>query len=265
MAGFNGTVYAFEQQFDSSKGMEWFQDNWLISIYASIIYVIFIFSAKAYMSDKPPFQLRGALAAWSGLMAIFSIVCTVRVLPEFYDSIANQSFQFSVCSTRFQHDAPTALWLHLYSFAKLVELGDTVFIVLRKQNLIFLHWYHHTTVFMYSYYGLIDNIGVVRYFCVVNMAVHSLMYSYYTLRALRVRVPRVVNIFITFIQIAQMAVGLFTNVMAIVYQRRGEDCPLKPLLFVFTMLMYASYLVLFSHFFYVAYVKPKAPVKAKAA
>jgi elongation of very long chain fatty acids protein 6 len=214
------------------------------------------------MSDKPPFQLRGALALWSGALAIFSIVCTIRVMPEFYDSIFNHSFEFSVCNIRFQRDAPTALWLHLYSWAKLIELGDTVFIILRKQKLIFLHWYHHTTVFMYSYYGLVDYLGVVRYFCVVNMFVHSLMYSYYALRAMRVKVPRWVNIVITFLQIVQMGVGLFTNIMAVVYQNRGHDCPLKHDLFVYTMLMYASYLVLFSHFFYEAYLKSSPKHKA---
>ena len=51
-----------------------------------------------------------------------------------------------------------AVILHFYRFnksifSKLPELGDTIFIVLRKQRLIFLHWYHHITVFVYCWYS----------------------------------------------------------------------------------------------------------------
>lgn len=34
-----------------------------------------------------------------------------------------------------------AFWGWLFTLSKMVELGDTIFIVVRKQELIFLHWY----------------------------------------------------------------------------------------------------------------------------
>lgn len=258
---YTGLLLPIEQEFDSNKGMEWFQRNWKISLYASVVYVLFIYAATKFMVGREPYKLRLPLAVWSGILAVFSIVCTIRSLPEFYDSIFNRSFRFSVCNTRFQHDAPTAFWLHIYSFAKLIELGDTVFIVFRKQKLIFLHWYHHFTVLIYSYYGLTADIGVVRYFCNINMFVHALMYTYYTLRALRVYVPKWVNIVITMLQIIQMMVGFYVNIAAVIYQHQGHHCPLTPTVFTMTMLMYASYFVLFAQFFYNAYMRPKSGSK----
>jgi len=43
-----------------------------------------------------------------------------------------------------------------FCFSKLPELIDTVFIVLRKQPLIFLHWYHHASVLIYCWFSYQD-------------------------------------------------------------------------------------------------------------
>ena len=68
---------------------------------------------------------------------------------------------------------------------QLPELVDTVFIVLRKQKLIFLHWYHHVTVLWFSWYSYVGFTSTCRWFMVMNYCVHSIMYSYYALRAMR--------------------------------------------------------------------------------
>lgn len=33
------------------------------------------------------------------------------------------------------------------------EFGDTWLLVLKKKPIIFLHWYHHMTVLLYSWHG----------------------------------------------------------------------------------------------------------------
>ncbi len=80
-------------------------------------------------------------------------------------------------------------WSYVFTLSKLVELGDTVFIVLRKQPLIFLHWYHHITVLLYCWHGNAEFSATGQVFGIMNFAVHSLMYSYYALKAMRIKVP----------------------------------------------------------------------------
>ena len=39
-----------------------------------------------------------------------------------------------------ENDRVSGFWSSLFVLSKVPELGDTIFIVLRKQPLIFLHW-----------------------------------------------------------------------------------------------------------------------------
>lgn len=45
-------------------------------------------------------------------------------------------------------EGSSGLWTWLFCLSKLAELGDTIFIVLRKRPLIFLHWYSHLKVLL---------------------------------------------------------------------------------------------------------------------
>lgn len=51
----------------------------------------------------------------------------------------------------YEYDKVAAFWGTLFSLSKVIELGDTAFIILRKQPLIFLHYYHHATVLIYTW------------------------------------------------------------------------------------------------------------------
>ena len=54
---------------------------------------------------------------------------------------------------------PTGLWVGLFIFSKFPELLDTAFLVLQKKRVIFLHWFHHTTVLLYCWHAYHNRIG----------------------------------------------------------------------------------------------------------
>ena len=139
-----------------------------------------------------------------------------------------------------------------------------MFIVLRKQRLIFLHWYHHITVLLYSWYSYQGQVAGGGWFMTMNYMVHSLMYSYYAARAAHLRVPRVCAMIITTTQILQMAMGL--AVLGLVYRWMHEvHCPSCMGNIVFGSLLYLSYLVLFASFFYNNYLKQSSRGKGAKA
>ena len=260
------TVFWFEEDYVCDKHVAWMKDHWHWSIYISIMYVIVIFGIQRIMRNREPFNLRGALILWSTLLAAFSIVCAARLLQEFTKFVMEFGWKASMCSTLYSMEGVNGFWAMLFVWSKLPELGDTLFIVLRKQPLIFLHWYHHITVFVYAWYSYPLFLAPGRYFVDLNAAVHAFMYTYYALKASRlVRIPRQVNICLTLLQTSQMVVGCTVNILAWKFRSQGDFCGTTETNIKVSLLMYSSYFFLFAHYFYQTYFVKRRPRKDKKA
>ncbi len=218
------------------------------------------------MRDRPRFELRGALALWSALLAVFSVFGSVRTAPELLHVLNKYGWEFSVCHVSYAYYNPTSFWTIMFTISKVYELGDTLFIVLRKQPLIFLHWYHHVTVLIYVWYSFTGRTASGRWFIVMNYSVHAFMYAYYALKAMRFHIPRGVSMSITTVQILQMVVGTAVNYSAWRAKSEGRYCSVSDNNIRFSFLMYFSYFLLFVHFFYKVYInKTRAAAAAAAA
>ena len=85
--------------------------------------------------------------------------------------------------------------------SKAVEFGDTIFIVLRKRPLTFLHVFHHCTMLIASWYVGTQVAPTARWFATINYFIHSIMYTYYALQILRwFKIPKSVSMTITSLQ-----------------------------------------------------------------
>lgn len=219
-------------------------------------YMIVIYGGQLYMQTRPRFELRIPLFMWNVFLAVFSIWGAYRSAPELLYVLNNHGFHYSVCipGPSFLDNRVGGFWNWMFTLSKVPELGDTVFIVLRKQPLIFLHWYHHVTVLLYAWYSYSDYIATARWFVCMNYLVHSVMYSYYALKALKFRVPRWISMGITTAQLAQMVMGAAVNIWAYQVKQAGNECHVSYDNIKISLLMYISYFVLFAHFFCRAYV-----------
>ncbi|XP_071478360.1 very long chain fatty acid elongase 6-like [Diadema antillarum] len=250
-----------EESFDSQKQLVWFHHNWWLAFVFSGMYFIGVFSGRAWMESRPKFDLRRTLAAWSAGLALFSILGAVVTIQDFVGYVAKVGWHSSVCDATI-FDGKIGFWVWLFILSKVPELGDTVFIVLRKQKLMFLHWYHHITVLLYAWYSYRDHIAPARYFITANFTVHAVMYSYYALRASGIlKIPRQVNVTITLMQLIQMVIGCVVNIYALLQLQAGRKCDTNMRNIAWSLIMYFSYFVLFAQFFYDAYIRK--PVKSK--
>ncbi|XP_061823371.1 very long chain fatty acid elongase 6-like [Nerophis lumbriciformis] len=256
------TEFEFERRFDPTEVIRWMKDNWGMSFVICALYVALVFGGQHYMRPRPKMNLRTPMAVWSLALAIFSIMGAVRTGFFMLYLINNGGIWRSVCD-QIIYDGPVSkFWAYAFMVSKVPELGDTVFIVLRKQRLLFLHWYHHITVLLYSWHSYKDMVAGGGWFMTVNYTVHALMYSYYTARAAGLRVPRALAMVVTIAQLLQMVVGLAVTGLAYRWTQHG-DCPSSMVNITWGALMYLSYLLLFLNFFYHAYLQPSKSAKAE--
>lgn len=250
-------IFDFERYNDQTSTLydlrRFMIERWQLSFIYAFAYLLLIYLGQAYMKNKPKFDLRLCLAAWSGLLAIFSIFGAIRVLPELIYVIYRHGIKYSICNNSNAFGV-VGFWTWAFCFSKLPELIDTVFIVLRKQPLIFLHWYHHASVLVYCWFSYQDYSSTGRWFCGLNYVVHGVMYSYYAFRALRFRIPRWISMIITLLQLTQMIVGCWINVKAWQYKQNGETCQVSDENLKVSLAMYGTYFLLFAQFFLGSYI-----------
>ena len=254
-------IFGFERLFDSKQYVEewmsWMEQNWTLSIKFSIFYILAVFGGKFYMQNRPKYDLRLPLIIWNILLAAFSIFGTIRVWPDFLFTIRKHGIVHSICDNSNGYGI-IGFWSFMFIMSKLPELVDTLFIVLRKQELIFLHWYHHATVLMYCWFSYKDYTASGRWFMTMNYLVHALMYSYYAFKAMRFKVPRFVSQLITTGQLLQMVIGCYVNYVAWdVMNNKKMPCANTDENIKYSSLMYLSYFILFGNYFVQAYVFKK--------
>lgn len=115
--------------------------------------------------------------------------------------------------------------------------------------------YHHITVLLYCWYVYPSQISPARWFICVNYSIHAMMYTYYALRSMSVPIPKKVAMTITSLQLSQMVIGVTVNVYAYFMKMKNVDCDVSFYHLNFGLIMYASYFVLFAHFFHKAYLQ----------
>lgn len=250
-------VFDFEENFNYETTRQWMTENWTNGFYYCTAYAALVFGLRRLMRDRAGFRLKGLLILWNTMLATFSLVGFARTAPELFRVLNKYGLHHSVCVTSYVEDDPVSgFWSWLFVLSKLPELGDTIFIVLRKQPLIFLHWYHHITVLLYTWFSYMEFTSSARWFIVMNYSVHSMMYTYYATRAMGYRPPTTVSMFITGSQLAQMFIGCFINYTTYGYLKQDgpQSCRVSKLNITLSSTMYFSYLVLFARFFYNAYI-----------
>ncbi|KAK2874463.1 hypothetical protein Q8A67_021616 [Cirrhinus molitorella] len=224
-----------------------------------LAYLFFVlYAGPKFMANRKPFQLKEAMIVYN----LSLVGLSAYIVYEFLMSGWATGYTWR-CDPCDYSNSPQGLrmarvaWLFLFS--KFIELMDTVFFVLRKKHsqITFLHIFHHSFMPWTWWWGVSYAPGGMGSFhAMVNSCVHVIMYFYYGLSAAGPRFQKFLwwKKYMTAIQLTQFVlVSLHVTQWYFM-----KSCDYQVPLFIHLIWMYGTFFfVLFSNFWYQAYVKGK--------
>ena len=212
---------------------------WEWTLFVSAAYLATFLGEPGRPGDKwmPP----SAVRAWNTALAVFSIAGALQLAPLAL-ARARGGGQDALCRA---DDWIDNRWAGLFVWSKVIELGDTLMLVGRGRPVTFLHAYHHSSVLVFSAHAFVTGNPAGFWYMWMNLAVHSVMYSYYSVHPYGRRLAPL----ITALQMAQMVVGLGISWNALFQCPHGKTSNLLGLG------IYASYGFLFARYFWGRYVR----------
>ncbi|CAE8666492.1 unnamed protein product [Polarella glacialis] len=250
----------YERDFKGQVWIDYTQEHAEIPVFATVFYLAIVFYLPGLLEKcEIKLRLNWMMIAWNLILAVFSIVGTVRTVPHLLRGLQSQGFEATVCTDPglWYLDGPTGLWVGLFIYSKLPELMDTVFLVLRRRPVIFLHWFHHCTVLLYCWHSYHNRIGPGLWFAAMNFSVHSIMYTYYAAMAGQWGRSLYTTFapLITTLQILQMVGGMVVCVTAARRHMAGgaQVCAVDAANYKLGLAMYSSYFILFFLLFWNKY------------
>ncbi|RNF25827.1 fatty acid elongase [Trypanosoma conorhini] len=274
-------MFPYVQDYDGYAVRKWMLDNVDVLGYLSLGYLALVWKGPAVakrlngasnrVSNSE--ALRYVIIVWNLLLSSFSFLGMAVVVPALLRRIYTQGVLRAICDENdaMLYSSPVGFWIGMFVLSKIPELVDTTLLVLQGKVPPFLHWYHHVTVMIFSWHTYCDHISTMIVFAAMNLTVHAIMYLYFAMCACGFKkTMRRFAPFITMLQIAQMVVGTVVTVYSAyaVYAApagAARGCHVSKSNARMGVLMYLSYLYLFSVMFANAYLRPKRPATSTHA
>eukprot|EP01084_Bolivina_argentea_P037381 69143_1 len=208
--------------------------------------------------ESPPIRylilFHNLFLSFSSALLAFYLILNLYL---YHSEPFNYSFKWKLFCGLDYYDQKGRLTLIYYInyLLKYYELLDTIFLVLKHKPISFLHGYHHPATLVLTWGQLVDSTGVQWMIILLNLFVHTIMYFYYAMSVLKVKMPW--KRCVTILQILQFIIGIsacYTSWAAHNWWGRCFGTTRAALIGCFVL---TSYLFLFVDFYQETYNKRK--------
>lgn len=237
---------------------------------STIGYFVMIVSVQHIMKDRKALNLRSIAAVHNILLSIFSALLLFLIVQNLIP-LWSQGLYASLCAPDgYPNFTKLQLLYYINYLFKYYELLDTLFLVLSKKKLEFLHYYHHSATVWLTYSQIAAKSTMQWVPITLNLAVHILMYYYYFATAMGKKVWW--KKYLTSFQIIQFVIDLIFVYSGSVMWFIGEYYPhLWPGITCNAQLVsvsagsgiLSSYLLLFLQFFVKTYKRTSMEKKVE--
>jgi len=232
--------------------------RWDIPVCIVVPYLAMVYLTRKGIPAHPFGGLVDALfCVWNFGISLFSAWGTWNLGGAIFNGLQREGLYYTICTDttsilRLGEGRPAMLALSLFCLSKIPELGDTVFLILKRKQVRFLQWYHHAATLLFCWLALATEYTPGIWFAITNYFVHSIMYMYFCLMTFKSlqKMLKVIAPFITIIQIAQMFWGLIVNAIAVGSYFAGRSCHIKAVTVYPCVMMFVSYAWLFSKLYF---------------
>jgi len=145
-----------------------------------VLYLSMIFAMNEWMRyRKSPSFINRFFTVHNYFLCGVSLLLFISLFSKIIPIVYKRGIIWTMCSAELVEDPTLQVLYYVNYLLKFYELIDTLFLVIKKRPLEFLHVYHHSATFVLCYTQIVGNVTVQWVPILLNLGVHVPMYYYY--------------------------------------------------------------------------------------
>ncbi|KAK6751074.1 hypothetical protein RB195_002818 [Necator americanus] len=233
--------------FPANDARKWIADHtphvWLISA----CYLGFVLTAPGKIVMK-----HGMLPQWYYFNGLLQLCLLLAFVPQVTFSLGSGWRDSVCCNHSLYTGVISGTVMFLFVFTKLLDLAETVLIILDGRQPLLIHIFHHIITLLFTWHSYSHHHSLGRWFVFINLFSHVILYSYLS--------PKKFGIapcwlFVAFTQVYQLVFCLIICFTAQNVIDEGGKCDVDPGRLSLDKFVAAVFFFIFADFYHVKYRK----------